>query len=182
MSVPTQMNLMLQVIMTGFAGQMRISAKGGPEIPAWTHSVRVMLTLQSYGYSREVFLGGGAHDLEEDTIITNDFIKRHFGDRVAYIMSVCSIDPALGDTPRGEDDLYVRVIKLAKCGDFDPLRVKLVDSFDNNRNIHQLDADWAPNSIELGFRWLKAAKEFIPAEAVVKDFENLLVRERSLMS
>lgn len=180
--VPEKMGLMVQVVMTGFAGKIRIGRKGENfSIPSWSHSLRVMLVLQSYGYSPEVFLGGGAHDLDEDTCLTYDYVKNLFGERVAYLMKACSFIPELGDTHEGSDELFQRVIKIAEEGDFDPLRIKVADSFDNNRGINQLDADWASDSLARGFLWLEAAKRFIPEEAMVKDFKIMLEREKGLM-
>src|SRR3989344_2935963 len=108
--VPEKMNLMTQVIIAAFAGKVRVSRKKESSIPSWTHSVRVMLILQSYGYDPDTFLGGGAHDLQEDTIVTHNYIRDLFGERVAFLMGSCSLDPKLGDTPEGEDELYRRVI------------------------------------------------------------------------
>lgn len=180
--VPEKMSLMVQVVMAGFAGKIRIGRKGeASSIPSWTHSVRVMLILQSYGYDPETFLGGGAHDLKEDTCFTRDYISNVFGERVAFLMCSCSLNPRLGDTCEGENELYARVIRLAEVGDYDPLRIKIADSFDNNRNIHELNAEWAPDSLERGFLWLKAAERFIPEDAMVEDFRVMLNREKGLM-
>lgn len=182
MNVAQKVDLMTDIVRAGFAGIMRINTKSSPRVPAWTHSIRVMLMLQSYGYHHEIFLGGGAHDLLEDTIITYEFLVRNFNKRVADLAAACTFKAELGDTAEGQEELFKRVVGYAEAGDKDPLRIKVADSMDNNRNISSLGAKWAPELLRRGFLWLHAAEQHIPREALVEDFRVLLNREKKLMN
>lgn len=182
MNVPQKMTLMTQVVMGAFGSNVRIQGRGCPRVPSWTHSLRVMLRLQSYGYPAEVFLAGGAHDLIEDTDITAEFIRKEFGDRICFLTEACTLDPELGDSSAGEIDLHARVARLAASGDPDPLRIKIADSLDNITNIHTLNVDWKGDSLERGYAWLDLARKYITNEALVADFQAMLRREQQLMN
>lgn len=60
------------------------------DIPYITHSISIGMTLQKHGYSEDLIIAGILHDTIEDTPIDIDYIKEHFGERVASIVEGCS--------------------------------------------------------------------------------------------
>lgn len=62
----------------------------GTDIPYIVHPFSVAMILSQVGYSEEVVVAGVLHDTVEDTDLTLDEIREHFGTRVADIVEGCS--------------------------------------------------------------------------------------------
>ncbi len=174
MKTPRQVELAIQIVLVAFAEKMRI---GKVSIPTATHSLRVGLALISYGYPIEVCLGGFFHDILEDTLMRETYVKGLFGDRVDFLMRACTIDPKLGDTPEGEQELYDRIVSMARAGDLDPLRIKCGDSLDNLRTNNCLKREWQVAALERGKKWVNAAYDHFPAENLAHELNDMVKRE-----
>lgn len=104
------------------------------DIPYITHPISVGLTLQKYGYSEELIIAGILHDTIEDTPIDIDYIKEHFGERVASIVEGCSEpDKSLPWEKRKE-----HTIEHLKTTSFE---VKIVSCADKLHNIGTIARD-----------------------------------------
>ena len=104
------------------------------DIPYITHPNSVGLTLQKYGYSEELIIAGILHDTIEDTPIDIDYIKEHFGERVASIVEGCSEpDKSLPWEKRKE-----HTIEHLKTTSFE---VKIVSCTDKLHNIGTIARD-----------------------------------------
>jgi (p)ppGpp synthase/HD superfamily hydrolase len=174
MKTTRQIELAIQIVLVAFAEKIRI---GKVSIPSATHSIRVGLTLLVRGYAMDVCLGGFFHDLLEDTLMGASYIKSLFGERVDYLMQACTIDPKLGDTPEGEQELFDRVVGMAKEGDLDPLRIKCEDSLDNLRSNNCLKREWQLSALERGKRWADAACRYFPDEILAHELKDMVARE-----
>lgn len=163
------------LVMTSFADKRRI---GPTSIPSCTHSLRVGLSLCAYHYPLEVILGGFCHDLIEDTEVTHAMIARLFSPRVGFLVEACTLDPKLGDTPEGEDDLFVRVTGMAGRGDVEPLIIKCADSMDSLKTNEHLRPDWQLAAYRRGDAWWQAARNYLPHDArLLADHGNVLAYE-----
>lgn len=174
MNAPQKIETMTHLVVGAFASQTRI---GPIPIPASTHSLRVGLSLLSYGYEIDLCLGGFGHDLLEDTEVTDRAIEKLFGERVAYLVRMCSIDPALGDTEEGERELFLRVYNLACKGDVGPIIIKCADSMDNLRTNAYLKPKWQVGLYEWGVIWHRHLCNFFRNAPIAEDFKSVLVRE-----
>ena len=174
MKTTRQIELAIQIVLVAFAEKIRI---GKISIPAATHSIRVGLSLLARGYPMEVCLGGFFHDLLEDTLFGASYIMNLFGARVDYLMRACTLDPKLGDTPEGEQELFDRVEGMAKAGDLDPLRIKCEDSLDNLRTNNCLKREWQLSAVEKGKRWVNAAGRYFPTESLTHELNDMVARE-----
>jgi (p)ppGpp synthase/HD superfamily hydrolase len=68
----------------------RNQLRKGTDIPYISHPYAVGLLLLQAGCSEEVIVAGILHDTVEDTPITLEYIREHFGDKVASIVGGCS--------------------------------------------------------------------------------------------
>ncbi len=62
----------------------------GTDIPYVIHPFGVGLMLAQAGYPEEIIAAGILHDTVEDTDITLDYLREHFGGKVADIVEGCS--------------------------------------------------------------------------------------------
>lgn len=161
----------MQLVMTAFAEKIRT---GRMSIPASTHSLRVGLSLITYACPIEVVLAGFCHDLLEDTAVTAVEIHRLFGERVLALTQACTLDPVLGDTESGEDELLVRVVMCARNGDLDPLKIKTADRLDNLRTNYTLKPASQLKSYERSQRWLKAAQQYLSNDDLIGDLKSVM--------
>jgi (p)ppGpp synthase/HD superfamily hydrolase len=69
------------------------------------HPVHVARLLAAHGYGEEVVAAALLHDVVEDTPVTLDEIREHFGPEVARLVACVTEDPAL---PAGERKLAYR--------------------------------------------------------------------------
>lgn len=176
MKTPRQIELAMQIVIVAFAEKIRA---GKISIPTSTHSLRVGLSLLAYGYPVETCIGGFVHDIEEDTTLGKEFIRGLFGDRVAFLMHACSLDPSIADEAQAENDLFERVVVLARIeGDLDPLRIKCADSLDNLRTNSALKLEWQRGAVGRGSWWHKAACQHLtPEEVLVGELGYIANRE-----
>lgn len=174
MNVPNTIENMVLLVIAAFAGKTRI---GPVPIPASSHSIRVMFSLLTRECPVETALAGGGHDLFEDTFITPEHVTRIFGQRVCDLVQACTIDPKLGDTPEGEEELYERNIKIAESGDCESLMIKCEDSLDNLKTNRYLKPDWQVSQFRRGMRWAEAANRFDLPLDLELDLKSVLSRE-----
>jgi (p)ppGpp synthase/HD superfamily hydrolase len=114
------LDLAIETAARAHAGQVR----KGTDIPYISHPYAVGMMLARLGCAEEVIAAGILHDTVEDTYITLDWIRDHFGEKVALIVEGCS-EPDHGSLPweaRKEHTLeYLRTapweIRLVACAD-----------------------------------------------------------------
>ena len=100
------------------------------EVPAafLLHSIRVGLSLQQEGYSREIVLAGLLHDVVEDTRRTVDDVRSRFGSEVARLVEANTVNKVMDRLERSREVMY-----RAKRVGRDALVVKAADLEDNLR-------------------------------------------------
>ncbi len=81
----------LEVAAEAHHGQFR----KGTDTPYITHPYAVGLLLMEAGCKETVIIAGLLHDTVEDTDLTLEFIREHFGEQVAAIVDGCSENKAL---------------------------------------------------------------------------------------
>ena len=101
------------------------------------HSIRVGLSLQQQGYSKEVILAGFLHDVVEDTHATVEEVEAQFGVRVAELVRALTFDMELEPQRRSQDSVD-RCKLLGK----EALAIKAADLLDN---LHFYLADANPS-------------------------------------
>ena len=115
---------------TGFAarahqGQQR---KTG-DVPYIAHPVAVAMILQRMGCDETIVAAGLLHDTVEDTSVTLEQIRYHFGDEVADIVAGCTELPKRGNKWEKRKRHMIATLRDA------PLAVKLVSAADKYHNL-----------------------------------------------
>lgn len=95
--------------------------------PTLLHSIRVGVSLYSYGYSEKIVVAGFLHDLVEDADITIEEIENKFGIEIARLVEVETKDSTIQDEIEKADRL---INKLLVFG-VDALIIKAADLLDN---------------------------------------------------
>ncbi|MFA5917692.1 MAG: HD domain-containing protein [Candidatus Gracilibacteria bacterium] len=113
-----------------FEQAIRLLVKFYPEQdqkkPSLFHSIRVGSYLYNNGYSEEIQIAGLLHDALEDTIISEDTIKKFFGENILKIV----IANSKSDNIKKEEVLENIILKCVEYGE-NALIVKMIDVYDN---------------------------------------------------
>ena len=112
----------------------RHQVRKNTDIPYITHPFAVGMLLAKAGCSEEAIAAGILHDTIEDTPLTLNEIRKHFGDRVALIVEGCS-EP---DKSLPWEDRKRHTIEFLKTA---PREVRLVSCADKLHNVRTLVAD-----------------------------------------
>lgn len=98
------------------------------------HPIEVALLLASAGASEDVQIAGILHDTLEDTELTVEEIRTHFGNRVSDLVVACSEpDKDLPWKSRKENALAF----MRSCGDPAVKLILLADKLSNIKSIHR---------------------------------------------
>src|SRR6266436_2976999 len=115
-------------------GQVRASGK-----PFLIHPLEVALVLADMKLDSTAIAAGLLHDAIEDTPVTNDDIRREFGDQVVHIVEgvtkIEKIDFASREEQQAEN---VRKMVLAMVDDIRVVLIKLADRLHNMRTLQHL--------------------------------------------
>jgi len=132
----------LEVAAKAHQGQLR----KGTDIPYITHPVAVAMILLRTGCPDEMVVAGLLHDTTEDAHISLDYIRDHFGERVAFIVEGCSEpDKSLSWEERKQHTIeYLRTA---------PKEVRLVACADKLHNIRAIASDYERLGDELWMRF-----------------------------
>jgi GTP pyrophosphokinase len=122
-------------------GQMRASGE-----PYLIHPLEVAVVLADLKLDSTAIAAGLLHDAIEDTPVTNDDIRRDFGDQVAHIVEgvtkIDKIDFASREERQAEN---VRKMVLAMVDDIRVVLIKLADRLHNMRTLKHLPEDRRQN-------------------------------------
>jgi len=105
----------------------------GTNIPYIVHPIRVAQILIEYGCSEPIVIAGVLHDTVEDTAVSLDDIRHHFGKEVAQIVDGAS-EPDRSDT--WEHRKQHTIDYLQQSATEPVLLVGLADKLDNIRSIY----------------------------------------------
>lgn len=94
--------------------------------PILPHDVRVGIYLYENGYLREIILAGILHDTIEFTGISNEMLKKEFGDEVLRLVLASTKDDSITDKFARTDELIKRCVANGQ----DALIVKTADTID----------------------------------------------------
>src|SRR5215467_13926900 len=123
------------------AGQMRASGE-----PFLIHPPEVSLVLADMKLDSTAIAAGLLHDAIEDTPVTDDDIRRGFGDHVVHIVEgvtkIDKIDFASREERQAEN---VRKMVLAMVDDIRVVLIKLADRLHNMRTLKHLPEDRRQN-------------------------------------
>src|SRR5258708_35070221 len=119
------------------ARQLRASGE-----PFLIHPLEVALVLADMKLDSTAIAAGLLHDAIEDTPVTNDDVRREFGDHVVHIVEgvtkIEKIDFASHEERQAEN---VRKIVLAMVDDIRVVLIKLADRLHNMRTLQHLAED-----------------------------------------
>ncbi len=122
-------------------GQMRASGE-----PYLIHPLEVAIVLADLKLDSTAIAAGLLHDAIEDTPVTDDDIRRDFGDQVAHIVEgvtkIDKIDFASREERQAEN---VRKMVLAMVDDIRVVLIKLADRLHNMRTLKHLPEDRRQN-------------------------------------
>jgi len=163
------------------AGQYR----KGTRVPYLVHPLNVAKILIDSGCSDVVAVAGILHDTVEDTPITLDEIRKHFGQAVAELVAGAS-EPDKSDTWENRKKHTIEYLKTASP---EVLLVSIADKLDNIRGINEGYAEigesyWARfNRPRLHQQWyyqslvriFKARTDEAPFLSLVNKFEAEVV-------
>ena len=99
------------------------------DMPYIAHPVAVGMILQRMGCEETVVAAGLLHDTVEDTPVTIEDIRRHFGDEVAAIVAGCTESPKRGVRWETRKQRMIDSLRAA------PMAVKLVSAADKYHNL-----------------------------------------------
>jgi len=114
--------------------------KGLPDIPAYTHSIRVgEMVRDTDGATPDVALTALLHDIVEDGGVSLGELKAlGFSDETIRLVDLCSHDSTIKDS----DVRWVcMVARLAKADDSAAWVIKLADIYDNLQESHALEPE-----------------------------------------
>jgi len=95
--------------------------------PALFHDIRVGVYLYERNYSRDVVIAGVLHDAIKWSRITENMLRKVFGDNVTKLVLACTKDDSLEDAKVKIDELIQRCVKNGQ----DALIVKAADIIDS---------------------------------------------------
>jgi len=96
------------------------------EKPLILHSLRVGFKLWELGQPKEVVIAGFLHDLLEDTSCIINQIKEKFGNKVANLVSACTLPDIKNDEER-----WLTFLKQIKKAGEEAMIIKIIDANDN---------------------------------------------------
>tara|TARA_R110002124_G_scaffold287216_1_gene471360 strand:+ start:45328 stop:47493 length:2166 start_codon:yes stop_codon:yes gene_type:complete len=115
-------------------GQNRASGE-----PYYTHPVEVAMILAEMHMDTASVVTAILHDTVEDTPVTDEDLKREFGDEVANLVKgVTKLTRIEGQTVEGKQAENFRKLVLAMSEDIRVLLVKLADRTHNMRTLHHI--------------------------------------------
>ena len=111
--------------------------------PYIIHPLNVAIILADLELDKETIVAGLLHDVVEDTVMTDDDLKREFGDDVALLVDgVTKLEkiPLTSGTPQPDDKLEMqaenlRKMFLAMAKDIRVIMIKLADRLHNMRTL-----------------------------------------------
>src|SRR5438552_2853001 len=119
------------------AGQTRASGE-----PYLIHPLEVAMVLTDLKLDSTAIAAGLLHDAIEDTPVTNNDIRREFGDQVAHIVEgVTKIDRIEFASKEERQAENVRKMVLAMVDDIRVVLIKLADRLHNMRTLEHLPPD-----------------------------------------
>jgi (p)ppGpp synthase/HD superfamily hydrolase len=120
-------NLALEIAAKAHKHQRR----KGTNIPYIVHPFSVALILSNAGFSEEIIAAGILHDVVEDTLISTNYIKKNFGEKVAEIVKGCTESNKFFSWKKRKE----HTIQFLKTASFDIRVVSCADKLDNIRAI-----------------------------------------------
>lgn len=125
--------------------------------PVILHSLRIANMLMEMGYGKKIIIGAVLHDIIEDTNITDEQLKKDFGEEVLDLVIAVSYDESISDPIEQYKDMYDRVLAYEK----DAVVLKSVDIAVNSLYINLVpDPDKRRQLVEKGTYFLDLMKAF----------------------
>ena len=141
-------------------------SKSDSRKPVLFHVLRVGVRLYEEGYSHDVVLGGLLHDALEWSDITEQELRKQFGDAVANIVVANTKDRAIEDSSERLEHLARRCVE---CGQ-DALIVEATDTIDSFRHYSKMQNE---SEIQYGLRKAATIFKYKPKEWNDPIFEEL---------
>jgi GTP pyrophosphokinase len=171
-------------------GQERLSGE-----PYLIHPLEVAGILVELRLDETTVAAGLLHDTIEDTLTTEDEIRRRFGDQVAFLVAgLTKIAKIEFSSARERQAENFRKMLIAMSKDIRILLIKLADRLHNMRTLQHMDEDrrrriaqetldiYAPFAHRLGINWMKQELEDLAFRvlkpAVVEELESRLKSQR----
>lgn len=145
---PMDMDVILRAFeISSKAHEGQLRASGSPYI---THPILVADILIDLGLDKSVICAALLHDTVEDTILTDNDIRKEFGDEIAdLVKGVTKLDKIQFNSTEEEQAENIRKMFFAMAKDIRVLIIKLADRVHNMRSLQYLPPE----------RQLKMAKE-----------------------
>ncbi len=166
----------IALVIEAFLGQRR---RGPRKIPTSTHSISVMMILLKAGFEQDVVIAGACHDLLEDTKVSYHGLFSRYGEHIAKLVRLCTIDTELEktDDERAEQLLFEKVADAARAGETGALAIKAADSMDNLMTLADLSPDCQRASFKRAMGWYAEAMMYFKDSILMKQFNLVLERE-----
>jgi|TARA_R110002126_G_scaffold3263_1_gene18334 GTP pyrophosphokinase len=171
-------------------GQTRASGE-----PYFTHPVEVAMILAEMGMDTPTIVTAILHDTVEDTIATEEDLKREFGEEVAKLVKgVTKLTRIESQTVEGKQAENFRKLVLAMSEDIRVLLVKLADRLHNMRTMHHIAKPekqkrisretleiFAPLAERIGIHKIKEELEDLAFEYMNPDARETIVKRLSYL-
>ncbi len=110
--------------------------KGMPDVPNYTHSLRVSEALAKLGAREGVVLAGMLHDILEDSDVTKDELRAEgFSERTIELIDLCSHDESI---PNRDLRWIAMIFRIIDQHDNEALIIKTCDLLDNLATSHAM--------------------------------------------
>jgi len=134
--------------------------------PVLFHDIRVGVHLYERGYPDQVVLAGVLHDALEFSSLTEEVLRKEFGDEVVRIVRANTKDDSIADK---EEKIRELIQRCAKAGE-DALIVKAADIIDSFTHYSQTDNE---GELKYCMRNANAIFTYKPAEYKDTIFDEL---------
>jgi (p)ppGpp synthase/HD superfamily hydrolase len=124
----------------------------GTDTPYISHPYAVGMMLAKAGCPDELIAAGILHDTVEDTWVTLDYIREHFGEKIAAIVEGCS-EP---DKSLPWEDRKLHTLEYLRTA---PWEVRVVACADKLHNIRTIIADYRRYGPQLWSRFKRGYEQ-----------------------
>lgn len=172
---------------------LRLAAKGHRDqvrkegdIPYIVHPVAVAWTLRDHGFSDEVVAAALAHDLLEDTAVTEEEIRAELGDEVTRIVRAVTNDDSLSWKEKKQK--YIDTVRLGGEGAWAVATADKIHNAESLMSAYQAQGDalWKSfNATAADKLWFEEAMLSMLKEVwqhpLVDTYEGYVTRMRELV-
>lgn len=137
--------------------------------PVMVHSFRVAFSLYNLNYDIQIVISALLHDLIEDTDTSLENIRNNFGDIVAELVDLLTMNEKILDYK----EQYITNFDRLK-GNRSALIIRCADMLDNAPYINLANVETQSKVREKQYYFYKSNKDILKSEPIFKLFEKII--------